>query len=47
MLIKSVRLDDLPNEMLNKESTMEVLTVLFQKVADLGLIHSLWKFGII
>ena len=44
---KSVGLDNLPNEILKNESTIEVLTVLFQKVFELGLIPSLWKFGIL
>jgi hypothetical protein len=44
---KAVGIDNLPNEILKHESSLEVLTVLFNKIYDTGLTPSDWKLAVI
>lgn len=46
-LSKSVGLDNLPNEILKNEATIQVLTVLFRKIFANSVIPTIWKYGIL
>ncbi len=43
----SVELDNLPNEILKNQSTIEVLVILFQKIFTSSIVPTIWKTGII
>ncbi len=44
---KSVGLDNLPNEILKNDTSINILTLLFNKIFDYQIIPSVWKVGII
>jgi hypothetical protein len=42
----SVGVDNLPNEILKNQCTIDVLVILFQKVFTMGLVPSVWNVGV-